>query len=211
MVKILIADDHAVLRDGLKAIISTNSDWQVVAEASDGLEVLPLIDKFSPDILILDLAMPKLGGIEVINRLHKSSNAPRILVLSAKDDGYSSAEAMKAGANGFIPKKSSRDELEFAIKALMRGQTYLSPEVCSGVIQQNLMGNRISTPLDTLTDREREIMKLLCEGNPNREIANMLHISPRTIDTHRANILKKLNCHSNAELAQMAIKYGLIG
>ena len=210
MVKILIADDHVVMRDGLKAIISSIGDWQVVAEADNGLEVLPLINKSAPDIIILDLAMPKLGGIEVIHRLRRLANAPKILVLSAKDDEFSSAEAIKAGANGFIPKKSSREELEFAIKALLRGQTYLSPEICSGVISQNLMGNRIATPLDILTDREREIMKLLCEGHPNREIAKMLHISPRTVDTHRANLLKKLSCHSNAELAQIAIKYGLV-
>ena len=209
MVKIIIADDHTVLREGLKALINGIEGWQVVAEASDGFEVLSAVEKNQPDVLILDLAMPKLGGIEVINRLKKVTTHPKILVLSARDDEVSAGESIRAGADGFVPKKSSRDELEFAIKSLLRGQTYLSPEVAAGVIHQQLSGEGHS-PIDTLSSREREVMKLLCEGYPNRDIAKMLHISARTIDSHRANIMKKVNCHSNAELAQLAIKFGMI-
>lgn len=210
MVKIIIADDHAVLRDGLKAIISQNAEWEVIAEASDGFEVVSLTEKLNPDILILDLSMPRLGGIEVISRLRKNEHFPKILVLSAKDDETSVGEAIRAGANGYIPKRSTREELELAIKALVRGQTYLSPEIAGVLINQNLSGEKRETPIDQLSSREREVMKLLSEGHPNREIAKLLHISPRTIDSHRANILKKLNCHSNAELTQVAIKCGLI-
>lgn len=210
MIKIIIADDHTVLREGLKALINSIEDWQVVAEASDGFDVLTAVEKHQPDILILDLAMPKLGGIEVINRLKKITHHPKVLVLSAHDDETSAAESIRAGADGFIPKKSSRDELEFAIKSLLRGQTYLSPEVAAGVIHQQLSGEGHS-PIETLSSREREVMKLICEGYPNRDVARMLHISARTIDSHRANIMKKLHCHSNAELTQLGIKYGLIG
>ena len=211
-IKIIIADDHIVLREGLKSMINTHTSWEVVAEASDGFEVLPLIEEHQPDILILDLSMPNLGGLETISRLQKSDSNTGILVLSAKDDDYSVREAMRAGANGFVPKSSSSEELEFAISALLKGQTYLSPTVCEAALQQNTSSEdpRDANPLSILTAREREIMKLLSEGKPNRVVAKTLHISPRTVDSHRANMMKKLGIKSNAQLVQIAVKNGLI-
>lgn len=210
MAKIIVADDHAVLREGLRSLLNSIEDWDVVAEAKDGFEVLPLIEAHSPDLLILDLSMPNLGGLETLARLQKLKNKPAILVLSAREDDISVNEAVQAGANGYVPKSSDSDELQFAIRSLLKGQTYISPTVAGSLLSRDPNDPANSTPLSMLTSREREIMKLLCEGHPNRDIAKLLHISTRTIDSHRANILKKLGISSNAELAQVALKYGLV-
>ena len=210
MVKIIIADDHIVLREGLSSLLNSVEGWEVVAEASDGFEVIPLIEQHCPDLVIIDLSMPNLGGVETIARLQKLKNRPSILVLSAREDEISVNEAIRAGAKGYVPKSSGSDELHFAIRSLLKGQTYISPVVANGVLNRDERGESGDSPLSSLTLREREVMKLLCEGHPNREVASLLHISPRTIDSHRANIMKKLGVNSNAELAQMAVKYGLI-
>jgi DNA-binding NarL/FixJ family response regulator len=206
MIKIVVADDHAVLREGLCALINAVQDWQVVAEAKDGFEVIQATEQHHPDAVILDLSMPRLGGMETLGRLKKMTNPPVVLVLSARDDEGVAAEVIQAGAKGFLPKKSTRNELEFALTSVLKGQIYLSPSVASAVLRHDTQSN----PLSILSDREREVMKLLCEGHPNREIASLLHISPRTVDSHRANIMKKLGVQSNAELAQMAMKAGLV-
>jgi DNA-binding NarL/FixJ family response regulator len=208
--KIVIADDHVVLRQGLKALLNAVEGWEVVGEASDGLDVVPLVEKLEPNIVILDLSMPNLGGIEAISRLQRLRNRPGILVLSAKEDDFSVADAVKAGANGYVPKSSGADELEFAIRSVLKGQTYLSPVVCNSVLKVNSATAGENSPLGLLSSREREVMKLLSEGRPNRDVARLLHISPRTVDTHRANILKKLGISSNAELYQMAARFGLV-
>lgn len=210
MANIVIADDHIVLREGIRSLLNAIDGWNVVGEASDGLEVLPLVERHHPDLLIVDLSMPNLGGIETISRLKKSGQAVAILVLSARDDATSVGEAMRAGANGFLPKSSTSDELQFAIRSLLKGQTYLSPAIAARALNSHSVDGEPTTPLATLTSREREVMKLLAEGHPNRDVAKILHISPRTIDTHRANIMKKLGAESNAELVQLALRYGLV-
>ncbi len=208
-VTFLIADDHVVLREGLKALLNSIDGWDVVAEANDGLEVMPLFEQHKPDLVVLDLSMPNLGGVETIKRLKREGGETIILVLSAKDDDRSVREAMRAGANGFVPKSSQSNELEFAIRSVLKGQTYLSPSVCNAMLGADGSDDE-SSPLASLTDREREVMKLLSEGMPNRDVAKTLHISPRTVDSHRANIMKKLGVSSNAELVQLAIRNGLI-
>ena len=210
MAKIIIADDHVVLREGLRSLLNTIDGLEVVAEASDGFEVLPLIEEHEPDLLIIDLTMPNLGGVETISRLQKAKHKPNILVLSAREDDVSVAEAIRAGAKGYVPKSSDSDELQFAIKSLLKGQTYVSPSVASGVVGKDASEQDNISPLASLTSREREVMKLLSEGKPNRDVAKVLHISPRTIDSHRSNIMKKLGITSNAELVQLALKYGLV-
>lgn len=211
MVKIVIADDHVVLREGVRALLNAVENWQVVAEASDGFEVIPLVEQHSPDIVVLDLSMPNLGGVETIARLQKLQHKPRVLVLSAKDDEVSVREALRGGADGFVPKTAPSQELEFALRSLIKGQTYLSPSISSGVLSRGISDEaKDASPVSTLSMREREVLKLLSEGRPNRDVAKMLHISPRTVDSHRANIMKKLGVNSNAELVQMALKYGVI-
>ncbi len=210
MPKFVIADDHAVLREGLRAMIVQNPEWQVVAEAGNGFEVIDQVEKHLPDILIIDMSMPNLGGIECIQKLQKMDQKPQILVLSAREDEASVSEAIRSGAKGYVPKSSSADELEFAIRSILKGQTYLSPAITTAILTSSDKHPLVLNPLSSLTTREREIMKLLCEGHHNRDVAKMLHISPRTIDSHRANIMKKLGADTNAELVQLAIKNGLI-
>lgn len=211
MTKIIIADDHVVLRQGLKSLLEGVEQWEVVAEASDGFEVIPLVEQHQPDLVIIDLTMPNLGGVETIARLQRLKHCPRVLVLSAREDDLSVSDAMKAGAKGYVPKSSGSDELQFAIRSLLKGQIYISPTVAGGMLNNDgTVKDGSSSPLSTLTSREREVMKLLSEGHPNREVAKKLHISPRTIDSHRANIMKKLGIASNAELVQAALKYGLV-
>lgn len=210
MLKIVIADDHVVLRQGLRSLLDQVEGWEVVGEANDGFEVMPLVETKLPDIVILDLSMPNLGGIETINRLQRLDKKPAVLVLSAREDDHAVGEAMKAGARGYVPKSSSSEELQFAIRAVLKGQTYLSPAVAAALLGRGDGNTSNSSPLSGLTIREREVMKLLSEGHPNREVAKVLHVSPRTIDSHRSNIMRKLGLNSNAELVQLAIKSGLI-
>jgi DNA-binding NarL/FixJ family response regulator len=211
MIRIVIADDHTVLRQGVRALLSSVDGWNVVGEASDGLEVVPLVEKHVPDVVIVDLSMPNLGGVEAISRMQKLKTKPQIVVLSAKEDDHSVTDAMKAGATAYVTKSSGVDELQFAIRAVLKGQSYLSPAVCSALLRSERMdGASGPSPLAELSSREREVMKLLSEGRPNREVAKILHISPRTVDSHRANILRKLGVTSNAELVQIAIRCGLV-
>jgi DNA-binding NarL/FixJ family response regulator len=210
MLKIVIADDHIVLREGLRSLLNQIDGWQVVGEASDGFEVLPLVEQQVPDLVILDLSMPNLGGIETISRLQKLDRKPAVLVLSAREDDTAVGEAIRAGARGYVPKSSTSDELQFAIRSVLKGQTYLSPSVAGGFLGRSDGSGGTVSPLSGLTSREREVMKLLSEGHPNREVARVLHVSPRTIDSHRSNIMRKLGVNSNAELVQLAIKSGLI-
>ena len=208
--RIIIADDHAVLREGLRSLLNGMEGLDVVAEAGDGFEVLPLIEAHKPDLLIIDLTMPNLGGVETIVRLQKVKDKPTVLVLSAREDDISVSEAIRAGAKGYVPKSSDSDELLFAIRSLLKGQTYVSPSVASGIVGKDASDSQNGSAIASLTSREREVMKLLSEGKPNRDVAKILHISPRTIDSHRSNIMKKLGITSNAELVQLALKYGLI-
>ncbi len=210
MPKFIIADDQVMIREGLRSIISQIANWQVIGEAGDGFDLLPLVEKLVPDIVILDINMPNIGGIENIERMQKLDKKPIILVLSAREDESSVSQAIRSGAKGYLSKSSSKQEIEFAIYALLKGQTYVTPSVTNALLSSSGKHPIVVNPLSALTTREREIMKLLCEGNHNREVAKLLHISPRTIDSHRANIMKKLGISTNAELVQMAIKSGLI-
>ena len=208
MARIVVADDHIVLREGVKSLLDSVEGWEVVAQASNGFEVLSHVEAYQPDILVLDLSMPTLGGIETLSRLKKHSSTTSVLVLSAREDDISVREAIGAGAKAYVPKTADADELIFAIKAVLKGQAYLSPSICGSVVGDPNSGGE--SPLAVLSSREREVMKLLAEGRPNREVAKLLHISPRTIDSHRSNIMKKLSVSSNAELVQLALRYGLL-
>ncbi len=205
---IVLADDHAVLREGLRALLAQSSDWEIVAEAADGLELLDMVERHAPQIVILDLAMPNLGGLEALERIKRFDQKPAVLVLSARMDERSAYESLRAGASGFIPKSAGLDELVFALNSVVKGQKYLSPTICAGVLDHKAEDDS-NAVFTSLSSREREIMKLLSEGHPNREIAKMLCISPRTVDTHRANIMKKLGVSSNVELARVAVRCGL--
>lgn len=211
MVNLIIADDHAVLREALCEMLKARGKYEIVAQAKDGEELLSLLQQATPDIVIMDLAMPKVDGLAALQRLGASPGGPPVLMLSADQGERNVRAALKAGAKGYVPKNAGIEELEFAINSILAGKTYLSPSVTSALIDSSGESTgEAEHALNVLTKREVEILKLISEGHPNRAIAKMLHISTRTVDTHRSNILKKLNLKTNAELVKLAIQSGLI-
>ncbi|HMO02942.1 MAG TPA: response regulator transcription factor [Oligoflexia bacterium] len=211
-VNLLVADDHVVLREALCEMLESIGKYKVISQVGDGEEVLKAVDQARPDILILDVAMPKLDGISTIEKLKEKSNGalPPILILSADDGERNIRSALRAGARGFVPKNASLEELKFALDSILSGKTYLSPTITSVLMSSPAGVDNLENPLAVLSKRELEIFKLLAEGKANRIIAKTLFISPRTVDTHRSNILKKLNINSNAELVKLAIAHGII-
>lgn len=210
MIDLIIADDHVVLREALCELLETKGKYQVVGQASDGEELLGLLEHSTPDIVILDVTMPKVDGLAALERLAAYGKVPPVLVLSANEAQTKIRAALKAGAKGYLPKNAKLEELEFAISSIMSGKTYLSPSITEDLMQGGQADSPLDNPLSVLTKREIEIMTHLADGMPNREIGKMLHISTRTVDTHRSNILKKLKVKTNAELVKLAISHGLI-
>lgn len=210
MVNLLVADDHVVLREALCELLGKGGQFKVVAQASNGEEVVNLAGTHNPDIIIMDIAMPNVDGIEALKRLQAKGHCPPVLVLSANDGEMTVRAALKAGARGFLPKNVKEEELTFAIHAILKGQTYLSPSVTAHLMSFDSNKGTLDNPLAVLTKREIEILKYLAEGKNNREIGKTLHISVRTVDTHRSNILKKLKAKNNAELVRLALSAGLI-
>jgi len=213
--RIAIAEDHTILREGLKALLSSNADLEVVGEAEDGREAVRVALELKPDLMLMDLSMPKLNGIEAIKEIKRQCPEIKILVLTVyKTEEYVLA-SLQAGANGYILKEANHAEFLMAIKNILMGKNYLSPEISGKVIEgyirakQNDAANA-HTLWDTLTSREREILKLVGEGYKNREIADDLCISLKTVEKHRENLMKKLDLHTASALTSYAIEKGLV-
>jgi DNA-binding NarL/FixJ family response regulator len=204
-VRVLIADDHKLVRTGIRLMLESLLSYDVVAETDGGIETLQAIKDHKPDLVILDMQMPNLGGMEVLSRLSREDNSPKVLVVSAMEPGKCVSEVFSKGAVGFLPKEVSRDEFELALKTIKEGKKYVGTE-----ISEFLLHNSRSGVIDALSEREKEVFMLLAEGKKNSEIAKMLFVSPRTIDTHRLNIMKKLGFKTNGELAHFAMKHELI-
>jgi DNA-binding NarL/FixJ family response regulator len=206
---ILLADDHVLLRQGLKNIIEKMADLKIVGEVGDGLELLQLLKKLTPHLIILDISMPHLRGLEAIREIKAIHPAVKVLMLTMHKDREYLHEAISAGAQGYLLKEDADTELFSAIQAIRQGKLYLSPffsRVLNEDWVQNLRGKQ-TLPLDEpLTTREREILKLIAEGKSNKEIADLLFISPRTVERHRANIMEKLNLKKTADLVRYALK-----
>lgn len=210
-ITIAIADDHAILRQGLQSLISQEKDLEVVGEASNGHETLELVKSKNPDILILDIAMPNLNGIEVSKRVKKNFAATKIIILSMYDDQEYIVELFACGVSGYLPKESVASDLIAAIRSVNKGDFYLSPSISKKVINNFLLtGSKPQGTKDNLTKRELEILQLIAEGYSSREIGDLVNTSKRTIDTHRNNIMKKLNIHRKTDLVKYAIKQGII-
>ena len=211
-VRILIADDHTILRAGIRSLLDMVPDFQVVGEADNGKDAIYLAGQLKPDLLLSDLSMPKTNGTEAIQRIKSRYPDIKVLVLTVhKTEEYVHA-ALKAGANGYVLKDDTSDELINAIKNIAMGKTYLSPSICSEVVMGYLADpsiERISTSIDQLTSREREVMKLIAEGYRNKDIAEYLSISLKTVEKHRSNMMKKLDLHSASGITSYAIKNGL--
>jgi DNA-binding NarL/FixJ family response regulator len=206
MASLVIAEDHTVIRQALSDILQTRGKFQVIGQAGDGEELLSVLNNNKPDIVIMDLNMPRLDGLATLERLKANNSTVPVLILSADEGERNVRMAMNAGARGYISKNAGVDELEFALDSILAGKVYLSPAVTSALVKSE----GTPDPLAVLSKRELEILTHLAEGRPNREIAKILHISTRTVDTHRSNILKKLNLKTNAELVKLAIAYGLV-
>jgi len=211
--KIVIAEDHTIMREGLKALISSHGEYMVVGEACDGLEALRIVGVLKPDLVLMDLSMPKLNGVDAIRSLKKACPQIKILVLTVhKAEEYVLA-SLRAGADGYLLKDSTHSELINAIEHVLHGNAYISPGISGQIIQGYLNGrdgSGVASSLDMLTQREREILKLVAEGYKNREIADLLCISVKTVEKHRDNLMKKTDRHNASALTALAIENGLV-
>ena len=211
--QVFIVEDHQLFREGLKSMLSNREDIQIVGEAEDGLEAIQSIRKAKPDLVLLDLSMPKMGGISVMKEVKRDLPDTRILALTIHESDQYVLEAFEAGANGYCIKDASRNELMLAIDSVLQGKTYISSDITDQVMEGFLAGQKRlkkTARWDTVTQREREVLKLLAEGFPNKDIAEFLHISVKTVEKHRANLISKLDLHNVAQLTAYAIEKGLV-
>ena len=211
--RIFIAEDHTIVREGLRALLSSSPDFDVVGEAEDGRTAVRSVGKLMPDLLLIDLSMPKMNGIEAIREIRKRCPEVRIVVLTVHKTKEYILATLEAGADGYVLKDATHAELMLAIKSVLAGKPYLSPGVAGKVIEGYLKGRRAlrpSSPWDTLTRREREVLKLIGEGYKNKEIADELCISVKTVEKHRTNLMGKLDLHSVSDLTAFTMEKGLI-
>lgn len=211
--KIILAEDHTILREGLKSLLSAEPEFEVVAEAEDGREAIRCVKEWKPDLILTDLSMPRMNGMEAIREIKRESPKTKVLVLTVhKAEEYILA-TLKAGADGYLLKDSNRAELVMAAKKVLSGKPYISPEISERVIEGYLEGRKnlkTQTAWETLTPREREILKLIAEGYKNKEIAEELCISVKTVEKHRSNLMEKLDLHNAQGLTTFAIDHGLV-
>ncbi len=214
-IRVLIADDHAVLRAGLSMLLNAEPDIEVVGEASDGNETVAKAAELIPDVLLLDIAMPGPGGIEVIRIIRAKKLPVAILVLTMyEDEGYL-REALKVGAIGYIPKKAAETELISAIRAVHRGEVFIYPSLTKSLVEEFIYGRTSDSniPADSyeqLSQREREVLKLIAQGYTNQQVADQLFVSVKTVETYKARVIEKLNLHGRVELVRYALQRGLL-
>jgi two-component system response regulator NreC len=207
-IRILLADDHAVVRQGFKMILSVHPDMEIVGEAGNGREAVQLAEELRPDVIVMDVAMPELNGIEATRRVTEAVPHSRVLALSMHKDSVYVREILRAGARGYLLKDAPAGDLVAAIRALASGEGYLSPAVSNAVLDD--YRKHVTNPIDLLSSREREVLQMLAEGKTNKEIAVILNLSVYTVDAHRGRIMEKLNLHSINELVRFAVRNGLI-
>jgi DNA-binding NarL/FixJ family response regulator len=212
-IKVLIVDDHTLVRAGIRSLLALVEDIEVVGEASDGKEALIKVRQLRPDVVLMDLAMPVMGGLEATRRLRKEFPGIKVLALTQYDDSEYVIPIIEAGARGFITKMSAFSELAAAIQAAYRGESYLSSTAATALVeeyQQKVPVEGEQDPYQQLTDREREVLKLVAEGHASREIAEMLIVSPKTVEWYKSSLMKKLNIHSRTDLIKFAIRKRVI-
>lgn len=207
-IRILLADDHAVVRQGFKMILGAQPDMEIVGEAGNGREAVELAESLKPDVVVMDVAMPELNGIEATRRVTGAVPHARVIALSMHKDSVYVREILRAGARGYLLKESGAGDLVSAVRAVAQGEGYLSPGVADAVLDD--YRRHVTNPIDLLTSREREVLQMLAEGKTNKEIAGVLNLSVYTVDAHRGRIMEKLNLHSINELVRFAVRNGLV-
>lgn len=212
-IRIVLADDHHLVRQGIRALLEKAEDIEVVGEAADGQEAIELVERLAPDVLLLDVAMPRLDGIQAIERIVATSEVTRVIVLSMYSDETLVRQALRNGASGYLIKGSVMEELLVAVRAASRGGLYLSPAVSRPILAEVLAleaDNEAADPYDRLTSREREVLQLVAEGHTNTDIAQLIRVSVKTVEKHRSNLMAKLGVHDLAGLIRVAFRHGLV-
>lgn len=210
-IKVLVADDHAIVRAGLRTLIKAETDLELVGEATGGVEAIEKVQSLLPDVLVLDISMPDLDGIAVTRKLKELQATCSILILTVHEDEALLREAIKVGSAGYIIKHAAEDELIAAIRSVYRGEMYVHPKMIRSLIQTEAKVEKHDREIhETLTGREEEVLKLIVQGCTNRQVADELSISVRTVEGHRANLTAKLNIHSRVELLRYARSQGLV-
>jgi DNA-binding NarL/FixJ family response regulator len=211
--RVLLADDHAIVRRGLKSLLETEPGLTVVAEAADGLDAIRLAEEHDPDVAILDVGMPKLNGIEVAARLQKLKRPPQVIILSMHADESYIIRALSAGARAYLLKDATDEDLIPAVRTVAGGKPFFSPAVAGVLVDdyvRQLQTRGLSDSYHLLTDREKEVLQLLAEGRSNKEVAATLNLGLSTVETHRGNLMQKLNLHNTAEIVLYAVRKGII-
>ena len=211
-IKVLVVDDHTIVRDGICTLLALAGDIELVGEAANGSEALKMVKELEPDVVLMDIAMPIMDGLEATRRICKEFPRTRVLVLTQYDDKEYVFPVIEAGACGFISKAAASSELAAGIRAVYQGDSYLSPSAARLLVEDYQHGDgRVShDPYEQLTNRERDVFKLVAEGYTTREIADMLVVSPKTVEGHRTNLMAKLGIHNRTELIKYALRKGII-
>jgi len=213
VIRVIIADDHHLVRQGIRALLEKADGIEVVGEAADGQEAVELVERLVPDVLVMDIAMPRLSGNQAVGRVRALRVATQVVILSMYSDETLVRQALRNGARGYLLKRSVTEELLLAIRAASRGEIYLSPAISRPIVAGLLTLQTdadASSPFERLTSREREVLQLISEGHTNKAIALVLRVSVKTVEKHRANLMSKLNVHDLAGLIRVAIKHGLV-
>jgi DNA-binding NarL/FixJ family response regulator len=210
--RLLIADDHTLVRQGLRRILEGQPGWEVVAETGDGREAVRLAAELRPDVVLLDIAMPHLNGVEAMQQIERRVPGVRVLVLSMYSDEAYVTRAIRAGASGYLLKDSADTDLIKGITAVAQGKSFFSPAAARVIVDNYARpaATGVADRFESLSEREREVFQLVAEGYSNKEVAELLHISPATVETHRAHVMEKLDLHSTAELVLCAVRRGIV-
>jgi two-component system, NarL family, response regulator NreC len=206
--RILLADDHAILRKGVRLLLDSQPDFEVVGEAANGREAIAQAHHLKPDIVVMDVSMPELNGIEGTRRICEELPQSKVIALSMHKDSVYVREILRAGARGYLLKDSDDDDLLRALRAVARGEAFLSPAISDAVLTD--YRKHVTNPIDLLTSREREILTLIAEGKTNKDIAQDLHLSVYTVESHRGSVLEKLNLHNTGDIVRFALRNGLV-
>ena len=206
-IRVLLADDHKILRQGVRMLIDSQSDMEVVGEAKTGREAIEEARRLKPDVVVMDVSMPELNGIEGTRQICDEMKHTRVLALSMHKDAVYVREILRAGARGYLLKDSEDDDLVRAIRCIHRGEAFLSPAISDAVLSD--YRKHVSNPVDLLTSREREILTMVADGKTNKEIANALNLSVYTVESHRGSVMEKLNLHNTGDIVRFALRNGL--